>query len=324
MNRILSAVLLGVLTSPAFFSGAMAAEANIGDFPFECRTPDGKRLKPKYGDIEGVFYTDVPAQREACRATVQRLIAQCAENTRFRSNTQDRKYPGCREVFEEQARECAAFFRREMAKCDGGGGAGTGATGGAVDTPGAGAVLEGKGNWGLKEAGGASYVCVDSGDSSATFTWAGRCAGGEPTGKGVVGWDGGNGEGSFVDGKATGRWVQRYASGNVEEGPYVDGKRNGRWVLRYASGTVEVEEGPYVDGKRNGRWVERFANGDVSEGPYVDGKQIGRWVVHFADGVVGRGSYDDDNNQSGRWHFTRPNGSTYVICFRAGESVSCN
>ena len=300
MNRILSVVLLGVLTSPAFFSGAMAAEANIGDFPFECRTPDGKRLKPKYGDIEGVFYTDVPAQREACRATVQRLIAQCAENTRFRSNTQDRKYPGCREVFEEQARECAAFFRREMAKCDGGGGAGAGATGGAVDTPGAGAVLEGKGNWGLKETGGDSYVCVDSGDSSATLTWAGQCAGGVPTGKGVV----------------------RLPRGAVHEGPFVDGKLAGRWVMRYADGAVE--EGPFVDGKRNGRWVLRFANGDVSEGQNVDGKQIGRWVVRFADGIVGRGSYDDDNKQSGRWHFTRPDGSTYKLCFRAGESVSCN
>ena len=279
MNRILSVVLLGVLTSPAFFSGAMAAEANIGDFPFECRTPDGKRLKPKYGDIEGVFYTDIPAQREACRATVQRLIAQCAENTRFRSNTQDRKYPGCREVFEEQARECAAFFRREMAKCDGGGGAGAGATGGAVDTPGAGgaAALSPK----CDELPG-TYPAEEGPNHAFARCWHELA----------------NQPGCYI-------YNDHYHTGDSVRGSGTcRGGKLERGTLSY-EGDWGSGKGPYVDGKgtlMNGRWVlvVRFADGIVGEGPMVDGEQ------------------------SGRWHFTRPDGSTYNRCFRAGEEVGCN
>ena len=52
-------------------------------------------------------------------------------------------------------------------------------------------------------------------------------------------------EGSFVDGKAQGHWVFRYANGKEEEGPYVNGKMEGHWVTRDADGTVW--EGPYVN-----------------------------------------------------------------------------
>ena len=42
----------------------LAAEADIEGFEFECRFSDGTVLKPKFGDIKGVFYTDLPAQRK--------------------------------------------------------------------------------------------------------------------------------------------------------------------------------------------------------------------------------------------------------------------
>ena len=41
-----------------------AAEARTVSFGFACTTPEGKALWPKFGDIDGVFYTDLPAQRE--------------------------------------------------------------------------------------------------------------------------------------------------------------------------------------------------------------------------------------------------------------------
>ena len=45
-------------------------------------------------------------------------IALCRENTGFVSNTEDRKYPGCLPVFEEQALSCVDHFRGEAYKCD--------------------------------------------------------------------------------------------------------------------------------------------------------------------------------------------------------------
>ena len=120
MKRILSVVLLGLLVAPTVFSGAQAAEVRIGEFRFVCQALDGKRLKPKFGDIAGVIFIDLPAQRESCRDAVDRKIAWCRENTVFASNTLNREHAGCLPVFEKQARDCVAFFQRERVKCDAG------------------------------------------------------------------------------------------------------------------------------------------------------------------------------------------------------------
>ncbi len=80
-------------------------------------------MKPKFGDIDGVYYTDVAGDREACHQAVRNKIALCRENTSFVSNTEDRKYPGCLPIFEEQAMSCVDHFRSEAYKCDGAGSA---------------------------------------------------------------------------------------------------------------------------------------------------------------------------------------------------------
>ena len=90
-------------------------------------------------------------------------------------------------------------------------------------------------------------------------------------------------EGKYVDGKAHGDWVLRYANGHVQEGPFVNGKRHGDWVLRNANGNVG--EGPMVADKMHGHWVLRDADGNVWEGPYVGGKQHGQWIVRKPDGT---------------------------------------
>ena len=130
---LLSALLL--VMAPAGSSPAQAAEARIGDFRFECRTPDGKRLKPKHGDINGAFFVDLPAQRDACLDTVDRMMAWCRDNTVFNSNTMNDEYSACLPIFQSQAEACAAFFRNERPKCDAGGTgqASLGETGAALD-----------------------------------------------------------------------------------------------------------------------------------------------------------------------------------------------
>ena len=103
------------------WSGAEAAEARITSFRFSCETPEGRKLKPKFGDVDGVFYTDLPAQRQQCLDAVKRKISLCRENTSFESNTKDEKYAACLPIFREQAKGCVAHFERERGKCDGGG-----------------------------------------------------------------------------------------------------------------------------------------------------------------------------------------------------------
>ena len=75
-------------------------------------------LKPKFGDIGGVYYTDVSGNREACRQAIRNKIALCRENTNFESNTKNRKYPGCLPVFRQQTQSCITHFRHQMSKCD--------------------------------------------------------------------------------------------------------------------------------------------------------------------------------------------------------------
>ena len=102
------------------WSDADAAEARIADFVFGCETPDGEKLKPKFGDIDEAFYTDLPAQRQQCLDAVERKIALCRDNTLFESNTKNEKYAGCLPVFRDQAEVCVKHFERERGKCDAG------------------------------------------------------------------------------------------------------------------------------------------------------------------------------------------------------------
>ena len=126
-----------------------------------------------------------------------------------------------------------------------------------------------------------------------TVTWSGTCSGGFADGQGTLKSSSSEGEetGTLSNGKMHGRWVLRFASGQVEEGPFVDGKRDGSWVVRSVKGTVG--EGLFVDGEMHGRWVYRYANGTVAEGPLVDGKPHGRWVERYRDGKVMETVYVD-------------------------------
>ena len=77
-----------------------------------------KELKPKFGNIDGVYYSDVSGNREACRQAIRNKIALCRQNTSFESNTKNRQYAGCLRIFRRQAESCATHFRHQMSKCD--------------------------------------------------------------------------------------------------------------------------------------------------------------------------------------------------------------
>ena len=77
-----------------------------------------KELKPKFGNIGGVYYSDVSGNREACRQAIRNKIALCRQNTSFESNTKNRQHAGCLPIFRRQAESCAVHFRHQMSKCD--------------------------------------------------------------------------------------------------------------------------------------------------------------------------------------------------------------
>ncbi len=127
-------LIVGALTL-ATVAGSTAAEADeawIDSFAFACTTPEGETLKPKFGDIDGIFYPDLPAQREQCLETIQRKIVHCRDNVDFGSNTKNETYAPCLPIFAEQAEACVGHFIFERSKCDVGG-YGTEAAGQAED-----------------------------------------------------------------------------------------------------------------------------------------------------------------------------------------------
>ena len=68
-----------------------------------------------------------------------------------------------------------------------------------------------------------------------------------------------------MNGKKQGRWVLRYAEGDVHEGPYetASGTASGSCAMWTGASTD-------VDGKMHGQWKRTR--------PYLGGKRHGRWT----------------------------------------------
>ena len=110
------AVVAG-LAALTLWSAAEAAEAHIRPFDFGCETPGGRVVEPRHGDIEGVSYTDLPAQRQQCLGTIDRKIALCRENTEFASDARNEELAVCLPIFRKQVRACVGHFSFERSKC---------------------------------------------------------------------------------------------------------------------------------------------------------------------------------------------------------------
>ena len=104
-------VLSAGVRSLFFFAAALLAP----------QAAESATLKPKFGDVDGAFFTDVADDREACRRAIQRKVTSCGQNVNFMTNTEDEKYSFCLPKFREQARQCAAHFDAQRWKCDGSG-----------------------------------------------------------------------------------------------------------------------------------------------------------------------------------------------------------
>ncbi|MXY42271.1 MAG: hypothetical protein F4027_02295 [Rhodospirillaceae bacterium] len=228
-----------------------------------------KELKPKFGDIDGVYYTDVAENREACRQAVQRKIYLCSQNTSFVSNTEDRKYPGCLPIFRRQAGACADHFRSEAYKCRGSGSVRIADFTGFACTVTATVVEEGdeperrepESKTGSrkpapKDRGAAAHLspkCAGMGEGAKcwkqlanrrgchiwddhlyhnqTVTWSGVCSQGVGVGQGTLG-------------------VTRFG-------------RSHKWT------------GALLRGRMHGRAIWRFANGRCAEVRYSHGRRVG-------------------------------------------------
>ena len=257
MRRIVPA-LAAVAMLAAWTGPAHAAQVRIDGFRFACKTPDGKTLKPRFGDIPSWTYR-LPEQRESCLNAIERHIHGCSENTDFGGyRDRDKRYPGCLPIFEEQAKACAAHFRDERAKCDAGGDAaetpapeadtqGQDAaetpapeadTQGqdAAETPAPEAdpvaalipkcegVAKGTSCW-KRISGGRECWIWDPNGPEDTLTWSGNCSDNVGNGTGtIVSSSGDEGGGSLVRGKLHGRWIVRYASGSCQVHEFSDGQ----------------------------------------------------------------------------------------------------
>ena len=113
---VFAAVAAG-LTVLTMWPSAGAAETLIEGFAFGCETPDSEIVKPRHGDIEGVSYADLPAQRAQCLGTIDRKIELCWDNTKFATETDNQAFAACLAVFRDQARACVGHFSFERSKC---------------------------------------------------------------------------------------------------------------------------------------------------------------------------------------------------------------
>ena len=91
---------------------------------------------------------------------------------------------------------------------------------------------------------------------------------------------GGRSEGPMVDGRRHGPWVTRWDNGDIVQGSYVNGKEQGLWVEKYPSMKVE-HESPYVDGKLHGVRVTRIFGADSGTRTYRS-----RWMHGKFQGKV--------------------------------------
>ena len=291
----------------AGWSGAEAAEARIESFVFGCETPDGIKLKPKFGDVDEAFYTDLPGQRQQCLDAVERKIALCRENTSFESNTKDEKYAECLPIFREQAKVCVKHFERERVKC-----------GAGAPEPAEAATLDASERQRVQATLAAEGF--DPGPADGKF--------GPRTRRMIAAWQHANGHAATGDltrsqaeellAVATPlepfgpNWIiaenQRCQLYNPSpkpgetitwSGDCVDGKASGegRVVWRGSYGE-SVYEGDFRDGKPHGHGTYTYSNGNRYEGDFRDGKPHGHGTYTSADG----------RRYEGEWRDSKPHG----------------
>ena len=284
------------------WSGAETAETRIGRFTFGCEILDGTTLKPKFGDVDGAHFGDLPAQRQQCLEAINRKIELCGENVDFASNARNREFPGCVSLFREQAQACTGHFELERAKCNSGG------------IPAAEAVSpdwnERQGIQAALAAAGFSPGPIDGifGPKTrrATRAWQeakGYAGSGELTraqAEALLG-------GTAPPESAGPNWIVAEnqpcllydptpESGETVNwsGACADGKASGvgQWVLQNSDGE-HTYTGHMRGGKIHGRGTFTWSNGGYYEGEWREGKPHGHGTLNWTDGGRYEGEWRD-------------------------------
>ena len=115
--RYFAALAVAIAATMVCGGDMASAEARIEGYEFSCDAPDGTRLKPRLGDVEGVLYAGLPAEGDHCLRTIARKIDLCRENIDFEAGEKSQSHAACLPIFERQAEECIAHFERESVRC---------------------------------------------------------------------------------------------------------------------------------------------------------------------------------------------------------------
>lgn len=115
--KFLATVAAVAVAATVAWSSAGAVDVQIHGFEFGCVTPDGETRKPKFGDVDGIYFTGLPAEQKPCLETIDRMIYSCTANTTFISHDLNDRFPGCLKIFARQASRCVRHFQLEQHKC---------------------------------------------------------------------------------------------------------------------------------------------------------------------------------------------------------------
>ena len=301
-----------------------------------------KELKPKFGNIDGVYYSDVSGEREACRQAIKNKMALCRQNTNFESNTKNREHAGCLPIFRQQAESCAVHFRHQMSKCELSGPAritdftGFGCTvtktvveegGEAVDR-----WMRARTRANLRSGPGTDHARVgllEAGEEVLVTGEAGEWLR-------IRGTDGGT---AFVHGSLLVPSAQESGDAATGPSPKCAGMGKGAecwWELADRPGChvftsyynpawrALTWSGACRDGLAVGRgtWGYKTARSSgQATGALARGKPHGHWVFRSASGTVQEGSYVD-GKKHGHWVYRLSTGSCFTIEFSRGEETS--
>ena len=321
------AVSAAALAAMMVASSAEAVEVQVDGFAFGCPTPDGEVRKPRFGDVDGAYFTDLPAERKPCLETVDRMIYSCSANTIFISQDLNDRFPDCLEVFERQAKWCVRHFEEQRHKCDAGG----------SSTPAGSPALD-SGRWqqiqsALRADG------FDPGPVDGMF--------GPKTRQAIEAWQSANGHASdgelttaqveellelapppppepfgpdwlIADNQPCQLWNGGWMSGDAVNwwGSCVDGKASGEGRAVWHGTFGHTYEGSMQAGKAHGYGTHDLS-GSRYEGEFRDGVRWGEGIEVWADGARYEGGWRDDA-MHGQGTWTDADGR-YVGGFRDGE-----
>ena len=301
--------------------------------------PDyGRDDKPRFGDIGGAYFTDLPAERELCLDTIRQKTTICLENTEFNATGLNKWLGFCLPRFRQQAQDCVTHFDQEWSKCDAGGKIGQQARDASVP------LQPVEADWSVAEN-QPCQVYNDKPKLAFPVTWSGACVDGRVSGEGRLVRRFIDGEfiyvGSMLGGKRHGFGTRTWAGGDRYEGEWREGRRHGSGTYTWASGgryeggwrdgtwhgfrTYSWPddyryEGEWLDGKRHGTGRHVWPNGDRYEGGWQAGKRHGTGTYTWFNGDLYERGW-----QAGTLHgfgtHTRTDGTTETCEWQEGELV---